>query len=81
MVNCKSSRWKKEKVKLVPRRGQKSALIEVPHKEEPYGDTQTESCTERFLTYITVLLVQYLNIINIGSRRLHYPGDYIIQEM
>lgn len=60
---------KKVKVKLVPHGGQKSALIEVTHREEPYVEDQTESCIERFLTYITVLLVQYLNT-NIRFHRL-----------
>lgn len=61
---------KERKANLVPNRGQKSTLIEITHKEEPYMEAQTESWIERFLTYITVLMVQYLNIINIGSRRL-----------
>lgn len=48
---------KKKKVKLIPHEGQKSALIKVTHKAEPYGDDQTESCIGKFLTYSTVLLV------------------------
>lgn len=79
MVNCKGSRWKKIKVKPVPHGGQKSALIEVTHREEPYVEAQTESCIERFLTYITVLLVQYLNIISIGFRIIYIT--YIMQEI